>query len=1048
MNEKLGTYSERRKSSSLDAFSSSRKNQRKANETDPYGRFIPNYDEHDIRTKERISRLYTNLNGYVRSDSSGRNSDTVNQDGLLDPEKILVYINTGGKYNSEIFKRKNEYKNMILDIYNTGGHCLKVMINSFKNMLVNPKVGSVNMTRMDRLVNFLSLVTDLHKNYCDPVVCDMFKVKNTRRNTLLRNSTASKQDFVSEKTKAESTSCSPLSNKNSNNNERRFRSADSNIEYSISSRVLLNIINEKNNNRKKSEIRDIYFQKLKENVNNSRENKDSSYNKRYSSENLNIYRRETKLLEQKEKITSIRDIFESLRESRSVINEKEKSKIGLKTLMNKYPKKDINNSVESDFITNFLNYPQLDQNSISQRIDALQKLLDKLKEIKLGSNYQNFENEEKSFKTNQITVKDSLYSKLNMIPRIVSLSDESYNSKDKNNISNFSSEVAPIDLPSSPNNQSPEISKISNKRWELDTPLVSHRTIDFDEIYNLSTPEVNEKGLLSFNRTRTGILSKTDLPKTKESEKVSLIDSEIHEHENVSESLDESGNKEENKKLSISDLRSENVHFGSIEIDTLFNTIPTDLYTPDERMKVIGVVEDSNGDISDNNGLKGELVIEKKQEMNSKTGFDSENLQYTENLINFRSDLVKDHDLNSTELSEKTQETENRENPDTEIPLNNTETETKYCCVSEDFSKESNICEDSVYKDSNVIVSAQIEMENNTSLINETKNKGNKTIEKVSDKNVEFEVVKSDNQVFEVERLNIEYFTSLNDYDLKRKIDEYNYWYENAVNENYTNLNLDGLSIDEFYYKGLTLIPKCYDGIIDMSSSSVRKMCQIIYEHLQKLSSSEMNNGPNEYIMEKIDSNLSILLREDINEETLLSFIHDNIMKDSRYLEFSSTVRKELSPPDDNYILLIIDLMREILIEWKNENFGVSESQMTIEAITKQVDEILKKSYEPHLSEINSDEWVLKKVFHAPNYPNILESEKELLNIEHLFKYHTCEDLIASDYTNMDRAKWLKTSRYYLPLINNAIEHLVQDLINENIVVIMNFLRPSTIDNK
>ncbi|KAK6587712.1 hypothetical protein RS030_81268 [Cryptosporidium xiaoi] len=1059
MNRRVESYSGRGRSSSFDTFTSAptlKINQRKANGTSSYDRFMPSYDEHDIKTRERIQKLSMDLRNYERISSSSRNSKT-SKDDLLDPEQILLYINTGGKYNSEIFRRKSEYKNMVLDIYNVGGHCLKVMINSFKNILANPKVSNVNMTRMDRLVNFLSLVRDLHKNYCDPIVCDMFKTKNTRSSSLLRDSTKSQLDFASER-RAKSTSYIPLSNNSDTNSERRrFNSADSNIKNSISSKVLLNIING-NNDSKRSEIREIYFQKLKENVNNSTENKTDSRNRSYSSGNFNIYRKETKLLKQEKKVTNVKDIFESLKECRSKLNMKEKSEVDLRGMENKHSKRDVNNSVESEFITNFLNYSQLNKNSNSQRIADLQKLLCKLKEIKLGFNYQDFENREKTPKANEVTVKDLLYSKINTTPEVASLSKESVSIKDENNVLSISGETVAISPRKSPDVQSPKTSRI-DRIWELDTPFISHRTIDFDRIYNLSKSEINEKGLLSLDTINTGISPKRYEPsKAKVLKNEKQIDDVNHEYKNPDVNLSEPENvcdgnsyfgyvnKNENSKLEVSNLDSENINFSSHILKPLFNTMPSNLYIPDEGTEIINVYEHENRDISKDTDLKDGLLVKTEQNTKVNTEFDSKNLKSVVNQVSCDPILFKDCELNSTEWSANKTTAENEDHLKGEIQLSNSEVKVTYNYM-EESSGELSICKDSIDNGPNEIISTQVEEESNISLVDETESKINEVVEIEKALDMESETIKSDDRTFEVERLNIEYFTSLNEHDLKKKIEEYNYWYENMGSENYINLSLDGLSIDEFYYKGIELIPKCYDGIIDMSSTSIRKMCIIIYENLSKLSSLEINGGRGEQMIEGIDDKLSILLKENIGEETLLSFIHNVIMRDSRYLEFNSSLRKELSPPDDNYILLIIDLMREILIEWRNDNFGISGSQITIEAIIKQVDEILKKSYEPYLSEVNSDEWVLKKIFHAPNYPNILESEKELLNIEHLFKYHTCEDLITSDYINMDRTKWLKTNRYYLPIVNDAIEHVLQDLINE-IIIIIKSLNHASLDNK
>ncbi|KAL7067818.1 hypothetical protein ACR3K2_17270 [Cryptosporidium serpentis] len=298
----------------------------------------------------------------------------------------------------------------------------------------------------------------------------------------------------------------------------------------------------------------------------------------------------------------------------------------------------------------------------------------------------------------------------------------------------------------------------------------------------------------------------------------------------------------------------------------------------------------------------------------------------------------------------------------------------------------------------------------------------------------------------------IEYFP-LDNYDISEAIDSYNnLWHK--INESCdiadnTYFNMDGLCTEDFYNKGLDTIVNCLEKSIDTSPESIEFICKLIYKYtignLTHLESQTIAKCTMESrIIEQVHNTHSnnVYLDDSSQGDLFLKFIHSIIMQDSEYIYFNSSINGFLNPPDDNFILLVMDLIFEILdtnsTKLKDLN---SQKPVAIHKLTEAVIKKLQGSYEPYLIKNEPNKWELKRIFYAPNYPNILESEKNLLTIEHLFRHHSCEDKLVKSFAYRSRNSWLHIEQYYQSILDKLTIELIDELLEGVLFVIQNKAR-------
>ncbi|OII74588.1 chloroquine resistance marker protein [Cryptosporidium ubiquitum] len=1033
-----------RRSSSLDSFDSSKRNLGwRLNQGNTFSNSreekpIISSLERETRAWERLKRLSLS----IKSVGQGVTSDDKFPQNKVQVEQILLYINTGAKYNVKIYEKKDEYARMVYELFSLGGHCYDIMMSSFKNIVSNPKVNGVIMTRMDRLLNFLSFIQDLHKNYCDPAVIGIApkqrlqsgKSINRTQDDLLRSSA-----YIYN-----------ADSKRSNEGEKIIQ-PNKKLTETLSRKIAQNI------NLKKSLLERYKIEWKNKNF-LSPENPKNTYGhiKQRSLEGIKknpvygdqILSREPVGLESYG--GNVRKIFESLQYSRKKIGE---DKDGSRLLSNIQISKDFISESKSENSLK-LEKPNLSfKKSEDQRIQGLQRLIEKLKEVKLGSNSHGdkFVEEPKSssiclpYFNKEARKVNGEYSNSAFDPlkaeSLIQTQAEFLNVLNKN----IKSEKC---LPEKVNDESnsKESTHKEKRRWELDTPYIYYRNIELDnrlnpenrkEKYNepvnmdhCGNTEVEQtyiRGIppvkYEYSKAREPVCVTQHISPESTPNIISQIDQEKIERTIKLEQLTVLN--ETNEEDQFDDfVTPELVSLCSEKNIGLESAIPknnssnTDIQIKTINPALVHVPKNVCIDVTQETFAKDKLCNISNIDSAEDTSAD---------LIGCEDTLV--HAIIPDIAFDEIEQTLERRHDLENSPLKPIKILKDGETAVEEISKITNKLEDMTIMNESLIKRIEdlpieniVSNENSLSILNSYIPSSEKN-SNINEKAISMSRIS-----------NIEYFTS-GDEELRSKIEEYNYWFENASSGNHYELSLDGLNLEEFYYKSIESIPRCYDELIDMSESSIYNLCKIICNTLPRVVIEQVKKDTvNKAGENENDVGIEVLAHYELCEENLLSFVHEQVMKDPSYLEFRSSIRREVYPPDDNFILLIIDLIRELVKEWRYYVLNSQKMQITNELISKQVVDILSNSYEPYLSEVSPEEWVLKKVFHAPRYPNILESEKELLNIEHLFKYHSCEDSITNEYINMDRQQWLQTSNYYLPLLNEVIEQILHETIGSAIL--------------
>ncbi|KAF7457687.1 chloroquine resistance marker protein [Cryptosporidium felis] len=965
---------------------------------------IHNSDEHEKRTQERLKRLSLSL--------QPRRKDSIKEylpsQSNYQMNKILLYINTGASYNNYIYKRREEYKKMIQDIFFVGGHCCEVMIGSFNNIVNNPKVNGVSMTRMDRLLNFLSFVQDLHRNYCDPainIVAPSYRPQNEYRSPLNKSSISSSRsdsciycvDDEVERTKKpdfkylESSARVKTQNLTSSDLLERFR------------------LNRENN-----------FLKPSEKIQMARDTERSSFFGKVTYKCSQEPKLKPLPLRHEYKDLTVKEIFESLREFRKGTSSaacRPSSSINYPEFLNASSRKEMRRS-KSEIPFKLDDIPSRIQKSKDKRIKNLQVLISKLKEIKLGSNNLNFmvKNnigrgskglEDRGFHQTKEGGESSSNSSLEHMEKPVSQFQtwSEFEVCKDDNTENISQECP---------NKTPSQTEHVKSRWELDTPFVNYRRIQhnsFDQNFIYESDRFKSmQEVLPLNCGKVGSKEGVLVSGLKERDIDGNCETDGVLEKTSSEPVSISGINKEQAESPIQTLpdpiEGQDMDSSKNLTDENMPTKPNSHLVP--RVKKTLPIQEAAlqckatpGDEGVNNNLKSEKTPVQKESfewtLDDGFGNTSENRSEREGPL-FEHVMILEDEKNATdEINEITSKLED------------------ITFVNEDLI--------------NKIKDLPIEE------IHIPEKEGLSTIGIYNPGSKVPSLKNGDTLAMDRKLQHIEYFISAED-ELKSKIEEYNHWFESAALGKYYELNLDGLNLDEFYFKNIDSVPKSREEPIDISPCSIYNICKIIFNNFPKITSELRGLADSEPKMvgETVLKDLELFVTHEINGEDLLAFIHDQVMKDPDYLGFRSSIRKELNPPDDNFILLVIDLIRELLQEWKSDPYDPLRATVTLESISKQVTNILSRTYEPYLSKINPEEWVLKRIFHAPHYPNILESEKEFLNIEHLFKYHHCEDSITSEFINMDRKKWLQTSNYYVPLLDEVVERILNEEIDHAIL--------------
>lgn len=995
--------------------------------------------EHEARTRERLRRLSMS----IRFGCQGLKGNSETPQSKIQIEQILLYINTGAKYNNNIYQNKEEYAHMVLDIFSVGGHCSDVMISSFKNIVSNHKVNNVSMTRMDRLLNFLSLVQDLHKNYCDPTITGIAPRRRFQREIVTHDS----RDFRSKSLPCINSIYKSLNENASTNIEKSPK--DILPQKTSDNTYLKRSILDKYKFRKDN--RDLYTAEKLQSARDIIIRRCIGELRKTPSPNIKLPTRELNMPSSDE--ASVRKVFEFLQRSRKKFGDDKCTERPSPKLMGQKGFV-IENKDSRDKSERFMKLEEVSlkfKRQEDQRIQGLRRLIDQLKDIKLGSHVRETKITEGP-RSSSVSLPD-----LVEVPRKTNerYSKSTFNSLEPDDLiqtqkefldvlnKNIGHEKYFLEKVGNKNNFKESVCK-EKKRWELDTPYIDYRKIGLhtnSSKYNMNEyckeqintdyygntrkepkfipgmPPVSylyseTKELISVTQRNT---QKLDLEADSQRCQESIESHANSEHSpmlpeiiNRNNQLDNSSAHESVSLSSEQTLKPESI----IPEDGLSTKdvqaeikIPTDIRSPKNtyinealetsnkeekcNIPILDLIEPVNTDLTEfentpihktfiNISSSGEV------ENNPENMYDLENSPLDPIKILRNGEVVEEISEISNKLENVTLLNESLIKKIEDLPIKNI-----------NFSN-----------DDLSILKSYIENSERSSPVNEN-------------------AIAMDDRIS-----NIEYFTS-GDEELRSKIEEYNYWFESASSGNYYELGLDGLNLDEFYYKNMESIPKCYDELIDMSVRSVYNICKIICD---KLPRAIMEHITKDAGRGEADLGIESLIHHELCEEDLMSFVHEQVMKDPNYLGFKSSVRRDIYPPDDNFILLIIDLIKELVQKWRDDAFSSWKAPITHDLISKQVVDILCNSYEPYLSEMNSEEWILKKIFHAPRYPNILESEKELLNIEHFFKYHSCEDSITNEYIGMDRQQWLQTSNYYLPLLNEVVEQILHEIIDNAIL--------------
>ncbi|KAJ1611815.1 hypothetical protein OIY81_372 [Cryptosporidium canis] len=1016
MFDKISLIGTSRRGSGLDSFLDSRKNQSWRPNQSNMG-FNTRVErparlvERESRTQERLRRL----SACIRSrENSPEESNGFSQSDVQ-IEHILLYINTGAKYNRNIYERREEYARMIHEIVSVGGNCSDIMISSFKNIAHNHKVNNVNMTRMDRLLNFLSFVQDLHKNYCDPSIVRVIPNDKSKRGALkldIRSKSLPTQNIIHSYSSNERFKDS-YTNKTVRSNQLKIM-----LEKYKFERENKRLLNSKPPQDIRDLIRNQRLKELRNEYSSSIKMPNKGLNRSISDE------------------TSVRKIFESLQRSRKKYeNSKEMLPTSSMVLKDSAPK--ISHSkVKSE---NFLKFKRAAVNlekSEDQRIQGLKKLINQLKDIKLRASINGVETTNYPRNDLELYQESTTFTKEkepNPTPTFETLKHENLvqtqmeflnilkrGNEHENNFPNKIDENGPT-----------KVLRKEKNRWELDTPYINYRKICPDTYWcpgDRKMRGTEQNGIDCCGDHQIEQKSTPEIPV------INNIYSEWSES-----SPDFTQDKSEStlipQQKSGSDEKNTNLGMPLMLLDKSDKEALLDNY---EAHKYVN--------LSSEQTLESKDILQRYSVNTNNAIVESTTPAYTHSpsikCINESLETpseVRTASANSTEIEQSTFDkiTSNIAPIEWVESISDCNLEDSPLEPIQIFKHEESV------EDINDLAN---KLEDIT-ILNECliKKIENLPIENISGQNNNLlsaldphnEKSGKNSQLEEptyIDRISsIEYFTAV-DEELRSKIEEYRYWFESVNSANYYELGLDGLNLDEFYYKNLDSVPKCYDELIDMSANSVNNICNIICNKLPKVIVEQMKSTGKDICGDNYRIGIEILNNHELCEEDLLSFVHEQVMKDPKYTEYKSSMRKEICPPDDNFIMLIIDLIQEFIEKWQNDQSFVRKVPITSDLISKHVIDMLCNSYEPYLSEIDPEEWTLKKVFHAPNYPNILESEKELLNIEHLFKYHSCEDMITSEHISVERQQWLKISNYYLPLLKEVVEQVLHEIIDHLIL--------------
>ncbi|KAJ1610666.1 hypothetical protein OJ253_1081 [Cryptosporidium canis] len=1015
MFDKISLIGTSRRGSGLDSFLDSRKNQswRHNQSNMGFNTCVERpaiFVERESRTQERLRRL----SACIRSRENNPVEDNGFSQNDVQIEHILLYINTGAKYNRNIYERREEYAKMIQEIVSVGGNCSDIMISSFKNIAHNHKVNNVNMTRMDRLLNFLSFVQDLHKNYCDPSIVRVIPNDRSKRGALeldIRSKSLPSQKMIHSYSSSNEKFKNYYTNKTVSSNQLKIMLEK--YKFERGNKRLLN-------SKSPQDIRDLIGnQRLKELRN--------EYSSSIKMPNKGLNRS----ISDK---TSVRKIFESLQRSRKKYeNSKEMSPTSSMVLKDSAPKISYS-KVKSE---NFLKIKRAAvnlKNSEDQRIQGLKKLINQLKDIKLRANINGVEANNYPRNDSELNQKSTTFIKekeLNPTSTFETLKHENLvqtqmeflnilkrGNEHEHNFPNKIDENGPI-----------KVLRKEKNRWELDTPYINYRKICPNTCWcpdNRKMRGTGQNGIDCCGDCHMEQKSTPEIPV------INNIYSELSES-----SPDITQNKSKSilipQKISGSNEKSTNLGMNLMLLDKSDREALLDNYETHTYINLSSEQTLESKDILQRYGVKNNAIAEI-----TTPNTHSQSRKCINESLETPSE-VRTASANSTEIEQSTFDkiTSNLASIELVKSISDYNLEDsplepiqifKHEESVEDINDLANKLEDITILNECLIKKIEnLPIENVSGQNNNLLSAQDPHHEK-SGKNSQLE---GSNYIDRIS--SIEYFTAV-DEELRSKIEEYCYWFESVNSANYYELGLDGLNLDEFYYKNVDSVPKCYDELIDMSANSVNNICNIICNKLPKVIVEQMKSTGKDISGDDYRIGIEILNSHELCEEDLLSFVHEQVMKDPKYTEYKSSMRKDIYPPDDNFIMLIIDLIQEFVEKWENDQSFVRKVPITSDLISKHVIDILCNSYEPYLSEIGPEEWALKKVFHAPNYPNILESEKELLNIEHLFKYHSCEDMITSEHISVDRQQWLKISNYYLPLLKDVVEQILHEIIDHLIL--------------
>ncbi|OII71499.1 hypothetical protein cand_032120 [Cryptosporidium andersoni] len=925
---------------------------------------------HHLRMKDRLYKISKNISSSASDNSLNvidkSNNANVRYSNTEILEYILSYIELGAEYDKDISKKQELVKNKIADLFNQKGRCREVLINSFRGVTSHSGRRFESTSRLKRLKDFVSLIEELHKNYCNP------NIRHIINPTRLIGSENSHRD------------------NNSFLYPGRCLNMDDNKEIPQSCKKLSGLDKYKAEKYVYSEMSSIH-----ENNNNT------STLTRKINEQLSFKNWECTGIG----VTpSVKDMFESIQTKRKLQRERLKS-------LSCPPQ--VDNSTHTTSKTGNLRIyngmtdtKNKDLDSINdkrgdiERINGLKELCLKLKEIRVGKintqllngndqvpslylrkNFNRNEDSSNLFEPLNNSSKESLFPS-SMSPNEILVKDNSLDTINNNHSLSDSGEVS-------------QKRNSMKRRWELDTPFPTYRRIEY-------TDDDNKIGISEFIQTSSIMTGDC---------KINHIDAENDTSLNKNKDVEFKENKTVCSNNSVAKVNPDikGVNFStnslnykdSVEAEKEYSITRSDSITTDKETSLRSCMGDYNVLLSEKPNVNNNINISILNKLDNMG-------DYSENNVDLTCNLLPEHPyFPPVEFFLKHPlETEDRPNS----TLNKMES-----CIEQEKL------------DVDILDTMRLDDQI-------------KTLESTQESKITDLDLKNKLSV-------IEYFP-LDNYDISEAIDSYNnLWHK--INESCnisdnTYFNMDGLCTEDFYNKGLDTITNCLEKSIDTSPESIEFICKLIYKYtignLTHLESQTITKCTMESrIIEQVHNTHSnnVYLGDFSQADLFLEFIHNIIMQDSEYIDFNSSINGFLNPPDDNFILLVMDLMLEILdtssTKLKNLN---SQKPVAIHKLTEAVIKKLQDSYEPYLIKNEPNKWELKRIFHAPNYPNILESEKDLLTIEHLFRYHSCEDKLVKSFAYTSRNSWLHIEQYYQSILDKLTIELIDELLEGVLFVI------------